>query len=37
MSKAGSKRVYEKVTCPHCNKTGRNNMIRYHFDKCKEK
>ena len=30
-----SKRV---STCPHCNLTGKGgNMIRYHFDNCKEK
>lgn len=22
-------------TCPHCRKTGGNNLKRYHFDKCK--
>ena len=30
-------KVYETVTCPHCNKTGgRNVMKRWHFDNCKE-
>jgi group I intron endonuclease len=25
-----------KITCPHCGKCGRNNIMpRYHFDKCK--
>jgi len=29
---------YEKVTCPHCGRIGgSNNMIRFHFDKCKNK
>ena len=27
----------EPVICPHCNKSGRNNMTRYHFDNCKKK
>jgi hypothetical protein len=25
----------KQITCPHCGKTGGNNMKRYHFDKCK--
>lgn len=25
-----------QITCPHCNKTGHNNLMkRWHFDKCK--
>ena len=29
---------YPRVTCPHCNKTGgKQNMMRYHFNSCKEK
>lgn len=29
-------RVYEKSTCPHCNKIGgKANMVRYHFNNCK--
>jgi hypothetical protein len=28
----------KKLTCPHCNKTGGNtNIVRYHFDNCKNK
>jgi hypothetical protein len=28
----------KKLTCPHCNKAGGNaNMVRYHFDNCKNK
>jgi len=28
----------EKVTCPHCGKTGgKNVMVRWHFDNCKHK
>lgn len=31
-------KVYEKVTCPHCNKEGGGpTMKRYHFDNCKFK
>lgn len=27
-----------KITCPHCNKIGGcSNMVRYHFNNCKEK
>lgn len=25
------------MTCPHCGKVGKNNMKRYHFDKCKHR
>ena len=25
------------IMCPHCNKQGKSNMIRYHFDNCKLK
>lgn len=25
------------VTCPHCDKSGRQNMKRYHFDNCKSR
>lgn len=26
----------EKITCPHCNKTGGNSIMkRWHFDNCK--
>ena len=25
----------KQITCPHCSKTGGNNMKRYHFDNCK--
>ena len=29
-------RIYKKVTCPHCNKTGGTpGLTRYHFDNCK--
>jgi hypothetical protein len=32
------KKPKEKVTCPHCGKTGgKPVMIRYHFDLCKTK
>ena len=28
---------HERITCPHCNKTGgNNNMKRWHFTNCKE-
>lgn len=27
----------EVLTCPHCNKKGGRTMVRWHFDKCKEK
>ena len=28
----------EKITCPHCNKTGgKPAMKRYHFDNCKQR
>lgn len=37
-SKARKGIPQQKLTCPHCNKTGGNvNMIRYHFDNCKNK
>lgn len=33
-----SKKKLKKLTCPHCNKTGGSgNMMRYHFDFCKQK
>lgn len=25
------------LICPHCNKSGKSNMTRYHFDNCKNK
>lgn len=25
------------LTCPHCNKSGGNTMLRWHFDQCKER
>jgi hypothetical protein len=32
------KKPKERVTCPHCNKIGgKPVMMRYHFEKCKEK
>ena len=37
MSESFSGRIYPKVECPHCHKQGSNaNMIRYHFEYCKE-
>jgi group I intron endonuclease len=27
----------EYLVCPHCNKSGKSNMTRYHFDNCKNK
>ena len=27
----------EYLVCPHCNKSGKSNMTRYHFDNCKTK
>jgi hypothetical protein len=31
-----SQRNREKITCPHCNKSGNSsNMTRWHFDNCK--
>lgn len=36
MSLANKGRIFEKVTCPHCNTIGGlTGMKRYHFDKCK--
>ena len=33
----GRLRPHENVICPHCNKTGaKPNMMRWHFDNCKE-
>ena len=30
--------LYENVKCPHCEKVGsKNAMLRYHFNKCKQK
>lgn len=38
ISKAHTGRKTELVTCPHCNKKGGiHNMMRYHFNKCKQK
>jgi hypothetical protein len=38
MSLAKKGKVKEKVTCPHCDKTGgKPAMVRFHFDNCKEK
>ena len=35
MSLANKGRVFEKVTCPNCNKVGGlTSMKRWHFDKC---
>ena len=25
------------LTCPHCNKSGGNTMLRWHFDNCKKR
>jgi hypothetical protein len=33
--KMGEPKPQKQITCPHCGKTGGNNMKRYHFDKCK--
>jgi hypothetical protein len=34
----GVTRKVNRVTCPHCNKTGHpGTMARYHYDKCKLK
>ena len=30
-------RSREYLVCPHCNKSGKSNMTRYHFDNCKNK
>jgi len=31
-------RILEKVICPHCNISGaKHNLVRYHFDRCKNK
>lgn len=37
LSRAGLNRPY--ITCPHCNKTGKQSpgMYKHHFDKCKYK
>jgi group I intron endonuclease len=35
MKRAWEQRVEKK--CPHCNKVGKANMKRYHFDNCKYK
>ena len=38
MSKAAKERVYATITCPFCEIAGKgSNMVRYHFDKCKQK
>lgn len=37
ISKALQEKFKKEITCPHCNLTGRHNMIRYHFDNCKKK
>jgi len=38
MSESRTGLIHEKVTCPHCNKTGGSTgMGRWHFDKCKFK
>lgn len=37
MSKAALNRVYNETKCPYCNRIGKNNMLRYHFDNCKWK
>ena len=30
-------KTQKKITCPYCNKTGGNNVMkRYHFDNCRE-
>lgn len=35
---ANAPRIYKKVTCPHCGKTGGTpGLTRYHFDNCKFK
>ena len=34
-AKLGKKQAL--ITCPHCGRSGGNNMRRYHFDKCKHK
>ena len=34
--KLGKPHPISKITCPHCGKIGgKNNMFRYHFEKCK--
>ena len=36
-SQQGKRKPHERITCPHCNKTGGNsNMKRWHFTNCKE-
>ena len=36
ISNSGKNIIQKQLTCPHCNKTGRNsNINRYHFDNCK--
>lgn len=38
MSAAQKSKRFQKVTCPHCDKTGGiNNMKRWHFENCKFK
>lgn len=37
MSNAAKDRMYTETKCPHCNKIGRYNMKRYHFNNCKWK
>lgn len=38
ISKALKGKPKERVTCPHCGKTGgKSNMTRYHFENCKLK
>lgn len=37
-SQIGIKRPHSKVECPHCKLVGgKANMVRYHFDNCKNK
>jgi group I intron endonuclease len=35
MSDSAKNRFYEETKCPHCDKIGKQNMKRYHFDNCK--
>jgi len=37
MSISASNRIYNETICPYCNKIGKHNMNRYHFEKCKWK
>ena len=38
MSESRKGKPQQKLTCPHCDKTGGNtNMVKYHFDNCKKK